>query len=108
VVEKAAKLDRDTFGAAVGQGPWVRGRGSGGLRRSGAGIKPLAFGQFLGSRWAGGGPGLGHVEVLLASAATAAEASCRPHASGTGRGGGLDDGGWGAGYGGDVGRVDRQ
>jgi hypothetical protein len=34
VVEKAAK-------------PWVRGRGSGGLRRSGVGgIKPMAFGQF--------------------------------------------------------------
>jgi hypothetical protein len=36
------------------------------------------------------------------------EASWRSHASGAGNGGGLDDGGWGAGYGGDVGRVDRQ
>jgi hypothetical protein len=24
MVEKAAKLDRDTFGVAVGQGPWQR------------------------------------------------------------------------------------
>jgi hypothetical protein len=28
VVEKAAKLDRDTFGVAVGQGPWPRRLGS--------------------------------------------------------------------------------
>ena len=41
MVEKAAKLDRDTFGVAVGQGPWQRRR----LEEIG-GIKPLAFGQF--------------------------------------------------------------
>ena len=40
VVEKAAKLDRDTFGVAVGQGPWQRR-----IEEIG-GIKPLAFGQF--------------------------------------------------------------
>jgi hypothetical protein len=41
MVEKAAKLDRDTFGVAVGgQGPWQRR-----LEEIG-GIKPLAFGQF--------------------------------------------------------------
>jgi hypothetical protein len=39
VVEKAAKLDRDTFGVAVGQAwPWQRR-----LEKTG-GIKPLAFG----------------------------------------------------------------
>jgi hypothetical protein len=54
-VEKAAKLDRDTFGVAVGQGPWQRR-----LEEIG-GIKPLAFGQF-GEM----GPGL---EALLASMA---------------------------------------
>jgi hypothetical protein len=50
------------------------------------------------------------------AADTAAEASWRrSHASGAGSGGGLGGGGrwrwtggWGAGYGGDVGRVDRQ
>jgi hypothetical protein len=40
MVEKAAKLDRDTFGVAVGQGPWQRR-----LDEIG-GITPLAFGQF--------------------------------------------------------------
>ena len=55
MVEKAAKLDRDTFGVAVGQGPWQRR-----LEEIG-GIKPLAFGQF-GEM----GPGL---EALLASMA---------------------------------------
>jgi hypothetical protein len=55
VVEKAAKLDRGTFGVAVGQGPWQRR-----LEEIG-GIKPLAFGQF-GEM----GPGL---EALLASMA---------------------------------------
>jgi hypothetical protein len=38
MVEKAAKLDRDTFGVAVGEGPWQRR-----LEEIG-GIKPLAFG----------------------------------------------------------------
>jgi hypothetical protein len=56
MVEKAAKLDRDTFGVAVGQGPWQRR-----LEEIG-GIKPLAFGQF-GEML---GPGL---EALLASMA---------------------------------------
>jgi hypothetical protein len=43
------------------------------------------------------------------AADTATEASWRPHASGSGDGGGLGgDSSWGAGYGGDVGRVDRQ
>jgi hypothetical protein len=55
MVEKAAKLDRDTFGVAVGQGPWQRR-----LEEIG-GIKPLVFGQF-GEM----GPGL---EALLASTA---------------------------------------
>jgi hypothetical protein len=57
MVEKAAKLDRDTFGVDVGSGavrPWQRR-----LEEIG-GIKPLAFGQF-GEM----GPGL---EALLASA----------------------------------------
>jgi hypothetical protein len=40
MVEKAAKLDRDTFGVAVGQGPWQR------RLEEIRGIKPLAFGQF--------------------------------------------------------------
>jgi hypothetical protein len=40
MVEKAAKLDCDTFGVAVGQGPWQRR-----LEEIG-GIKPLAFGEF--------------------------------------------------------------
>jgi hypothetical protein len=39
MVEKAAKLDRDTFGVVMGQGPWQRR-----LEEIG-GIKPLAFGQ---------------------------------------------------------------
>jgi hypothetical protein len=40
---------------------------------------------------------------------TATEASWRSHASGSGDGGGLGgDSSWGTGYGGDVGRVDRQ
>jgi hypothetical protein len=56
VVEKAAKLDRDTFGVAVGQGPWQRW-----LEEIG-GIKPLAFDQFDGEM----GPSL---EALLASMA---------------------------------------
>jgi hypothetical protein len=47
------ELDRDTFGVAVGQGPWQRR-----LEEIG-GIKPLAFGQF-GEM----GPGL---EALLAA-----------------------------------------
>jgi hypothetical protein len=55
MVEKAAKLDRDIFGVAVGQGPWQRR-----LEEIG-GTKPLAFGQF-GEM----GPGL---EALLASMA---------------------------------------
>jgi hypothetical protein len=55
VVEKAAELDRDTFGVAVGQGPWQQR-----LEEIG-GIEPLAFGQ-LGEM----GPGL---EALLASMA---------------------------------------
>jgi hypothetical protein len=55
VVEKAAKLDRDTFGVAVGQGQRQRR-----LEEIG-GINPLAFGQF-GEM----GPGL---EALLASIA---------------------------------------
>jgi hypothetical protein len=43
------------------------------------------------------------------AANTAAEASCRSHDSGSGDGGGLGgDSSWGAGYGGDVGRVDRR
>jgi hypothetical protein len=43
------------------------------------------------------------------AAGTATEASWRSHASGPGDGGGLGgDSSWGAGYGGDVGRVDRQ
>jgi hypothetical protein len=43
------------------------------------------------------------------AADTATEASWRSHASGSGDGGGLGgDSSWGAGYGGDVGRVDRQ
>jgi hypothetical protein len=54
VVEKAAKLDRDIFGVAMGQGPWQRR-----IEEIG-GIKPLAFGQF-GEM----GPGLG-LEALLA------------------------------------------
>jgi hypothetical protein len=54
-VEKAAELDRDTFGVAVGQGPWQR------RLEEIRGIKPLAFGQF-GEM----GPGL---EALLASMA---------------------------------------
>jgi hypothetical protein len=58
VVEKAAKLNREAFGVAVGQGR----RGSGGWGRSGeAPSKPLAFGQFGEMAW--GGPGL---EALLA------------------------------------------
>jgi hypothetical protein len=40
MAEKSAKLDRDTFGVAVGQGLWQRR-----LEEIG-GIKPLAFGQF--------------------------------------------------------------
>jgi len=40
------------------------------------------------------------------AADTAAEASCRSHASGSGARG-FDAGSWGAGYGGDVGRADR-
>jgi hypothetical protein len=55
MVEKAAKLDCDTFGVAVGQGPWQRR-----LEEIG-GIKPLAFGEF-GEM----GPGL---EALLAGMA---------------------------------------
>jgi hypothetical protein len=55
MAEKAAKLDRDTFGVAVGQEPWQRR-----LEEIGS-IKPLAFGQF-GEM----GPGL---EALLASMA---------------------------------------
>jgi hypothetical protein len=60
VVEKAAKLDRDTSGVAVGQVPWQRR-----LEESG-GIKPLACG--LWSVWGDGamGPGFG---ALLASMA---------------------------------------
>jgi hypothetical protein len=48
VVEKAAELDRDAFGVAVGQGPWQRR-----LEKIG-GIKPLAFDQLgvWGERWA--------------------------------------------------------
>jgi hypothetical protein len=43
------------------------------------------------------------------AADTAAEASWRSHASGPGGGGGLGgDSSWGAGHGGDVGRVERQ
>jgi hypothetical protein len=43
------------------------------------------------------------------AADTATEASWRSHASGSGDGRGLGgDSSWGAGYGGDVGRVDRQ
>jgi hypothetical protein len=43
------------------------------------------------------------------AADTATEASWRSHASGSGDGGGLGrDISWSAGYGGDVGRVDRQ
>jgi hypothetical protein len=43
------------------------------------------------------------------AADTATEASWRSHASGSGDGGGLGgDSSWGAGCGGDVGRVDRQ
>jgi hypothetical protein len=43
------------------------------------------------------------------AADTAAETRCRSHTSGSGGGGGLDgDSSWGAGYGGDVGCVDRQ
>jgi hypothetical protein len=38
---------------------------------------------------------------------TAAEASCRPHASGSGARGIDTDSRGGAGYGGDVGRADR-
>jgi hypothetical protein len=57
VVEKAAELDRDTFGVAVGQGPWQRR-----LEEIG-GINPLAFGQFGFGEM---GPGL---EALLASMA---------------------------------------
>jgi hypothetical protein len=45
-------------------------------------------------------PGIPYVQPYLAS--------WRSHASGAGNSWGLDDGGWGAGYGGDVGRVDRQ
>jgi hypothetical protein len=42
------------------------------------------------------------------AADTAAEASCRAHASGSGaRGSGSDGDSWGAGYGGDVGRLMR-
>jgi hypothetical protein len=51
-VEKAAELDRDTYGVAVGQGPWQR------RPEEIGGIKPLAFGQF-----GEVGPGL---EALLA------------------------------------------
>jgi hypothetical protein len=40
VVEKAAELDRGTFGVAVGQGPLQR------RLEEIEGIKPLAFGQF--------------------------------------------------------------
>ena len=40
MAEKAAKLDRDTLGVVMGQGPWQRR-----LEEIG-GIKPLAFGQF--------------------------------------------------------------
>jgi hypothetical protein len=40
------------------------------------------------------------------AADTAAEASCRSHASGSGARG-FDADSWGAGYGGDVGRADR-
>jgi hypothetical protein len=59
MVEKAAKLDRDTFGVAVGQGPWQRRLEEiGGIKPR---PKPLAFGQF-GEM----GPGL---EALLASMA---------------------------------------
>jgi hypothetical protein len=43
------------------------------------------------------------------AADTAAEVSWRSHASGSGDGGGIGgDSSWGAGHGGDVGRVDRQ
>jgi hypothetical protein len=57
VVEKAAKLDRDTFGVTVGQGPWQRR-----LEETG-GIKPLTFGQFGFGEM---GPGL---EALIAGVA---------------------------------------
>jgi hypothetical protein len=159
MAEKAAELDRDTFGVVgVGQGPWQRR-----LEEIG-GIKPLAFGQFgemgpglkallaskakrgademadrylienceaavgvqmfhMRQRW-GAAVWRAQTQVLLGglkcalpgweeaescrAADTAAEASWRPHASGAGNGEGLDDGGWGAGYGGDVGHIDRQ
>ena len=159
MVENAAKLDRDTFGVAVGQGPWQRR-----LEEIG-GIKPLAFGQFgemgpgleallasmakrgademadrylienreaavgvqmfhMRQRW-GAAVWRAQTQVLLGrlkyalpgweeaesrrAADAATEASWRSHASGSGDGGGLGgDSSWGAGCGGDVGRVDRQ
>ena len=156
MTEKAAKLDRDTFGVDGAHGPWQQR-----LAEIG-GIKPLAFGQFgemgpgleallasvakrgademadrylIENREAAVGVQVFHVrqrwgaaiwraqtQVLLGrlkyalpgweeaesrrAADTAAEASCRSHASGSGARG-FDAGSWGAGYGGDVGRADR-
>jgi hypothetical protein len=61
-------------------------------------------------RPAPGRKGLGWKKPQSRRAAdTATEASWRSHASGSGDGGGLGgDSSWGAGYGGDVGRADRQ
>jgi hypothetical protein len=97
MVEKAAKLDRDTFGVAVGQGPWQRrleGVANAGPPPWWAEICPAGVGRGRVAPCSGHGDG-GQLEVTRASG------------SGDGRGLGGDSS-WGAGYGGDVGRVDRQ
>jgi hypothetical protein len=152
VTEKAARLDRDTFGVdgAHAHGPWQQR-----LAEIG-GIKPLAFGQFgemgpgleallasvakrgademadrylienreaavgvqvfhLRQRWGAAAIWRAQTQVLIGrlkcalpgweetesrrAADTAAEASCRSHASGSGpRGFDAGSWGWGAGY----------
>jgi hypothetical protein len=54
MVEKAAKLDRDTIGVAVGQGPWQRRLEARGRVEEIGGIKLLAFGLGLWSVWGDG------------------------------------------------------
>jgi hypothetical protein len=165
MAEKAAKLDRDTFGVAVGQGPCVAAVARGGDRRhaQAAGLwsvwgrawgpaskrSLLAWRNEGRMRWRIGIPSktarrqsgcrcstcgsaggllrcggrkrrsslvLGRLKYALPgweeaesrrAADTATEASWRSHASGSGGGLGGDSS-WGDGYGGDVGRVDRQ
>jgi hypothetical protein len=160
MAEKAAKLDRDAFGVAVGQWPWQRR-----LEKIAGDIKPLAFGQFgemgpsleallasmakrgadkmvdrylienreaavglqmfhMRQRW-GAAVWRAQTQTLIGrlklkcalpgweeaesrrAADTAAEATVGGHTPvGLAAVGGSADGGWGAGYGGGVGRVD--